>query len=208
MKVMNERMLKNVVHLYRDKKLNGIDIARRFSIPIRQVYRILDKRAITRRKINESNALRFLRTPTSFKAKRGFSGQDKLLWMAGIMLYWAEGAKRGDKYVLDLANSDPLMIRIYLRFLREICGIQEKRLRVYLYCFANQNVTDLISFWSRTTHIPSRQFTKPYIQKNFREEKKGRMAFGLVHIRYADKKLYALRERWQGEAVKIFIKGR
>jgi len=85
---------------------------------------------------------------------------------------------------------------MFLRFLREICGITEKKLRVYLYCYENQSPKNLISFWSKETKILKTQFTKPYVRKDFRLDKIDKMPYGLVHIRYADKKLRRLILSW------------
>jgi hypothetical protein len=57
------------------------------------------------------------------------------------------------------------MIKIFLRFLREICGVHEKRLRIYLYTHSGKHIEDLKKYWSDLTKIPTEQFTKPYIRK-------------------------------------------
>lgn len=49
------------------------------------------------------------------------------------------------------------------------------------------------------TRIPKSQFTKPYVRNDFRKEKEGKMKCGMVHIRYADKKLLAQIMKWMEE---------
>lgn len=100
------------------------------------------------------------------------------------------------------------MILIFLRFLRDICGIDESKLRVYLYCYADQKIGRLISFWSKITGIPSSQFTKPYVRNDFNPQKSGKMKYGLLHIRYGDKKLLDLIRRWIEDHIDEFVKGR
>ncbi|MBU1045954.1 hypothetical protein KJ616_02430 [Patescibacteria group bacterium] len=115
------------------------------------------------------------------------------------MLYWAEGAKPNAakrSWTVDLANSDPRMIMLFLRFLRTICRVDKKRLRVFLYCYANQNIDSLKQYWHNITHIPLSQFTKPYVRKDFIQEKTGKMPHGLIHIRYNDKKLILQISDW------------
>jgi len=77
---------------------------------------------------------------------------------------------------------------MFPKYLRSICHLDEKKFRVLLYCYANQDINNLIRYWSKLTKIPVNQFTKPYIRKyynvNGREKK-----YCLVHIRYIDKKL-------------------
>lgn len=104
------------------------------------------------------------------------------------MLYWAEGA-RCQKHVLDFANSDEKMVTLFLKMLRKIYRANEKKLRVSLYCYANQDKNKLINCWSKMLNIPKSQFIKPYVRKDYDPAKKNKMRHGLVHIRYCDKKL-------------------
>lgn len=125
----------------------------------------------------------------------------------GVTLYWCEGYKTERSTTVDFANSDPQMIAVFTKFLRTICGVSEKRLRVYLYQYSNQNTDMLIRFWSRVTSIPPCQFTKPYIRRDFREDKKDKMPHGLIHIRYHDKKLLLLIKEWIEEYKNHFCVG-
>lgn len=81
------------------------------------------------------------------------------------------------------------MVTLFLKGLREIYRVDEKRLRVCLYCYANQDANKLLNYWSGLLKIPKNQFIKPYIRKDFNENKIGRMIYGVIHIRYSDKKL-------------------
>ena len=44
------------------------------------------------------------------------------------------------KDMVDFANSDKDMIIMFMQFLRKVCGVDEKRLRVYSYFYSNQNI--------------------------------------------------------------------
>lgn len=141
------------------------------------------------------------------------SAEEKILLRAGLFLYWGEGAK-SKPYIVDFANSDVKMVRIFLATLRHIYKVQENRLRILLYCYANQNPNELVSYWSETLHIPRSQFTKPYIRRDYDVRKIHKMHHGLVHVRYNDKKLFmqiindidiistTLITRWDGRAAK------
>ncbi len=52
-----------------------------------------------------------------------------------------------------------------------------------------RHIKELTNFWSKLTKIPIKQFTKPYIREDFKKEGIRKMNYGLIHIRYADKKL-------------------
>ncbi len=162
----------------------------------------MKKYGFKRRDDVEAKKLAFSKKPLSFNSKKSLSFEEQELMIAGIMLYWAEGSKIKKQEgvvcgkTVDFANSDPKMIQLFLKFLREICRVDEKRLRIYLYCYANQNVVRLKNYWSELTKIPLSQFTKPYVRKDFSLQKIGKMKYGLAHVRYSDKKLLLQIHNW------------
>ncbi|KKP87950.1 MAG: hypothetical protein UR93_C0026G0006, partial [Berkelbacteria bacterium GW2011_GWA2_35_9] len=136
------------------------------------------------------NYFNFVNKPLSYSIKKELTRKETKVKIAGLMVYWAEGSKRG-KNTVDLANSDPVMITLFLRLLREIYQVTESRLRVLVYCYSNQSVKKIISYWGKITNIPREQFSKPYIRNDYAQKQIGRMPYGLIHIRYSDTKLLA-----------------
>lgn len=199
---------KNLVEkLYQEKKLSTIKIARKLGITEWVVLNFMRRNNIPRRSFREANQILFDNRPTTFSLKKKLTDREKRLKIAGVFLYWGEGAQlQGKNCSVDFANSKPEMIKIFLVFLRRICGINEKKLRVFLYCYSDQDIENIINFWYKTTGIPKNQFTKPYIRKDFLYEKSGKMKYGLVHIRYADKKLLIQIDNWIQEYIQNFNK--
>ena len=188
-----------VKQLYYKESLSTIGIAKKLKITPWIVQKFMIKNNLPRRTFTEANAIVFKRKPKSFSLKQNLSLKERALKMAGIMLYWGEGAKFNQEKrskTVDFSNSNSQMIRLFLKFLREICGVKEKRLRVLLYCYADQNVEAIKKCWHRITKIPLKQFTKPYVREDFLPEKSGKMKYGLIHIRYGDKKLLLQIENW------------
>lgn len=164
------------------------DIAKYFGVSIDAVVYAMRKNKLPRRTFSEANKVLFEKKKPSFQIRGASSIKEKELHAAGAMLYWAEGHKSDKSGGIDFANSDPEMIRIFMSFLRSAYTLDEKRFRAFIYCYANQNISKLAAFWSRLTGIPKRQFTKPYIRDDFRQN--GRvMQYGMIHVRYSDKKL-------------------
>ncbi len=164
-------------------------IAEHYQVSLDSAYYFFRKNKIERRTAGQNNTLAFQRKENTFTLKENLTAFEKELKVAGAMLYWGEGSQwRGEK-IVDFANSNPGMVQVFLSFLRRIYQINESKLRAYLYCYSNQNVSQLLQFWSQVTKIPTSQFTKPYIRQDFRVDKDGKMRYGVVHIRYNDKKL-------------------
>ena len=195
MATIDEKTLKQVKKLYYLEKLSVQDVANQLGVSIDAVFYCMRKNKLPRRKSNESNSINFERCNPSFELKKINSEKLRILKVIGTMLYWGEGYRAGTTMV-DFANSDRDMIILFLRFLRAICGVDEKRLRVYSYFYSNQDTDKNINYWSKLTKIPKNQFTKPYIRKDFRKDKIDKMPYGLIHIRYSDKKLLNLIKSW------------
>ena len=174
--------------LYIKKELSSREVAKRIGISQWSVISIMRRNNIPRRTFSEANHILFSRKPLSYKKKARLNAKERSLYEAALMLYWSEGSKKG-KHTVDFANSDEKMVLLFLKALRRIYVVDEKRLRVLLYCYANQDINLLMQYWSKVLKIPKSQFIKPYVRRDFDLRKIGRMPHGLVHIRYSDKKL-------------------
>ncbi len=186
-------MLKN---LYYKELLSVPEIARKIGCSVDAVYYFMRRRHLPRRDMFEESKRRFAQKPLSFVLKTKLSKEEEKLKLAGIMLYWAEGYKTDKSGGIDFANSDQNMVIVFMRFLRIVCGISEDRLRFLLYCYSNQNPNTLVTYWSDLISVKKSQFSKPYVRQDHSKEKYGKMEKGMIHIRYADKKLLWLVKKW------------
>jgi len=182
-----------VKELYLEKGLSVADISAQYGISKWCLYNLMERNSVPRRSYSEAN-YNVNKYRPQFEIANTLTGEQIELKIAGIMLYWAEGTLKGS--TVDFANSNPAMIKIFLKFLRNICGIKEERLRVYLYTHENCNISKAISFWHSVTKISTDQFTKPYVRKGNPNTSNRKMLFGLIHIRYNDKKLLGLIKKW------------
>lgn len=125
----------------------------------------------------------------------GIKSQSKLLAptlsytefkLAGLMLYWAEGAK---SRLVDFTNSDPAMITLMVRWFREVCKVNDKDFRVQLHLHVGQDESNLKTYWSKLTNIPLHQFHKTYIKRPGTGHRKNRLYRGTAKIRICNKNL-------------------
>ena len=172
-------------------------VAEQLNVSVHKVQYWLEKESINRRKPSEATTLahikKFNKIPCKIKTNLNVE-QEKLL-IAGVMLYWAEGSKKNNNHVA-FSNSDPDMVKLFLNFLREICGIQESRLHLLLHIYTDQNENELKSFWSGVTKIPLNQFHKTYIHQGKAGNYKKKSQYGTISLRYGDKKLFDQIIQW------------
>ncbi len=187
--------------------LSAQQVANHLDVSLNATFYALRKLEVARRTSWESNRLRYEAQPLSYSIKHRLSPVEERLKLAAIMLYWAEGYKIG-KDTVDFANSDPYMVCLFLDFLREICRIDERKIRCFIYAFDTQNIQDLECFWANTLKVKTSQFTKPQIKSAAANKQGHRMRYGLVHIRYCDKKLLRQILVWIDEYKQTCVGGR
>jgi transposase-like protein len=75
------------------------------------------------------------------------------LHLAGCMLYWAEGSKGRNQ--LRFTNSDPEMIRFFVRFLRECLAVRPDEIRISCNLFADHAARqqEIERFWLETAGL-------------------------------------------------------
>ena len=180
----------SIIEKYTDRNLSVAQIAHDFNITISKVRYCLNKFEIPKRSISEAitnlNITKFGKIP--FNLKKNLSVEEEELRVAGTMLYWAEGAKIGSNNI-KFVNSDPDMIKLFLRFLRDICGIHEERLKPLLHLYHDQDRHKLEKFWSGVAKIPLTRFNKSHIHQGKIGTYRKKSPYGTIALNYSDKKL-------------------
>lgn len=123
------------------------------------------------------------------------------LFVIGIALYWAEGYKRPivkngkvkTFHSVSLTNSDPYLVKVFLRFLREICRVPEEKITADIRIYQHQNENYLLKFWSKITNIPINSFKKFHygISKSSQGKRPYNiLPYGTIQIKVCNTKLY------------------
>jgi len=123
------------------------------------------------------------------------------LLILGIFLYWAEGYKKPiiqngrvkTFHPISFVNSDPHLIQLFLRFIREICQVPENKIKIQIMGYTYQNPKHLKDYWKRITNLKEKNFNKIYfgISKSSLSKKPfNRLQFGTIQIRIGDTELY------------------
>ncbi|MEU1000997.1 hypothetical protein [Streptomyces tibetensis] len=90
------------------------------------------------------------------------------LFMAGVALYWAEGAKDkpyARRENVLFVNSDPGVIRLYLAWLNML-GVERDRLRYRVMIHATADIEGAERFWAKAVGVEVSTFQKTTIKKH------------------------------------------
>src|SRR3989344_3918737 len=111
------------------------------------------------------------------------------LWLMGIMLYWAEGSKEkeyGGGQTMKFSNSDPVMILLFLRWLKRCIGIEIQGLvyEIYLHETSRHRVGVVVKKWSEIVSMPEKIFRVYYKKGNIKTKRRniGENYFGVARI--------------------------
>ena len=127
------------------------------------------------------------------------------LKLIGVILYLGEGGKtrRG---MVRLADSDPSVIKIMMRFLREVCKVPDNKFRASIHAFAHSNINETEKYWSKISGISRSQFFKTYIKPSSASlQKRNTLPFGTFDIYVCDTKLFLKIIGWMEKIKELII---
>lgn len=158
-------------------------------LTLEQVQKLNDKRTA----IAKANALKkILRTSRVTEDVKNSSVQDiqkiskRELWLIGIMLYWKNGNKSDLKKGVHFSSADPCMTKLFLKWLREIGGIQDEEIKFDIFITIHQgnkksSTDETIHHWSKVTGFSKSRFSHIYFQKG-NNKKKSKLGFLRVRV--------------------------
>ena len=80
------------------------------------------------------------------------------LFLIGLVLYWCEGTQKTNTF--SFINSDPLIIKLMIKWIEKICKIPKDKIRLTLYIHKIYAYENCEKFWSKQTGIPVARFKK------------------------------------------------
>lgn len=149
---------------YVKKKQSTAQIAKYVKCSENKINYWLGKYEIKKRNI--SDAIYELRNPLGdpFLIKKPKTLEQGILFGLGLGIYWGEGLKRG-KGAVRLTNTDPKMVRKFVDFLEEFCGIDKNKLKFSVQIFNDISKEKALNYWSKELKVNENQFYKTIISK-------------------------------------------
>ncbi len=157
------------------------DIAYKYNVSIHKVAYWMDKYAIPRRNRSEATYIKSNPTGDPFKITDIDSPEKSELLSLGIGLYMGEGSKK-HQHQVRFTNSDPTLIRIFLKFLRDICCVNPSKVKAWLNVFDDVSFKETMSFWLNQTQILEENFMKPTIRPHRTGTYKSKSPYGTLTI--------------------------
>ena len=119
----------------------------------------------------------------------GLSKRD--LWLLGVAFYWAEGSKQKPGNVsasVISTNSDPVAVRLFMVWLKEVCGISEEQMGFDIYLHETADAQRARAYWSTQLQVPIERLSRIRWKRHHpttRRTNVGDSYHGLVRVRVA-----------------------
>ncbi len=111
------------------------------------------------------------------------------LWLLGIIAYWCEGGKQKEGNISQgvvFANSDPFLLRLFVKWVKEFCQIRNENIVYTLYIHETGNISLALDYWSKILAIDAKEFGKTSIKRHnvlTKRKNTGENYHGLIRIR-------------------------
>lgn len=175
--------------LYVDRGLSAAQIAKRLSCSVNKVNYWLTKHEIQKRTISDAIYLKNNPDGDPFVLPRIDTMDKAILYGMGLGLYWGEGTK-ANAHSVRLGNSDPELLKMFVRFLVELYEINPDDLRFGLQVFSDTDPDAILSYWVSELNVQQSQFYKIHVTPSgsigtYRK----RSMHGVVTVYYHNKRL-------------------
>ncbi len=117
------------------------------------------------------------------------------LLLVGAALYWGEGTTKELEYGyqrISFSNSNPIMVKIFMRFLREILSVEDDKIKAGIHIHPNISAEAAKKFWSKVTGLDAGKF---YIFNQISRASQLKrppnfLPYGTINIRVSNRQLF------------------
>lgn len=183
---LNCQKLRN---LYIKNRKSVSEIASRLGCSQGKINYWLYRYKIKKRDISEAIYIKHNPKGDPFSFRRPKNIEDAILFGLGIGLYWGEGTK-ANKTTVRLGNSDPILLKTFIRFLIKFFRIKKEDLKFHLHIFTDIDTEKATKFWVDELDIKKEQFYKPTITQTGKlGTYRKKSEYGVLTVYYGNIKL-------------------
>lgn len=175
--------------LYIKEELSVKDISRQLGCSVHKVIYWMDRHGIKRRTISDAIYLKHNPDGDPFTVKPIRTKADAGLLGMGLGLYWGEGTK-SNKHSVRLGNTDPALLRTFIRFLVDLFGVKKDDMRFGLQIFSDIDPDEALQYWVAELDVNPSQFGKIIVTiSGSLGTYRKKSLYGVVTVHYHNKKL-------------------
>jgi len=175
--------------MYNNQNASMMDIARILGCSQHKVVYWMNKHQIKRRSISDAIYQKHNPSGDPFVIKPIKTKKEAMLLGLGLGLYWGEGNK-SNMYSVRLGNTDPELIKTFMKFLTDLFDAKKEKMRFSLQIFSDINPEKALDFWINHLNVSPIQFCKVIITKSGSiGTYRNKSVYGVLTIHFHNKKL-------------------
>ena len=102
------------------------------------------------------------------------------LWVAGLIMYWAEGAKTRNH--VSMANTDPRVLRLFIMWVRTFLH-PDAMFTLHLHLHEGNRETKAKDYWKSQTDLGDANFHKTFIKPAGTGHRKNHLEHGICTVK-------------------------
>jgi predicted DNA-binding transcriptional regulator AlpA len=181
--------------LYYSEKLSMPEIAERLGCSSKKVVYWMTQYNIERRGVREAIYQWHNPEGDPFVVQDLRTAEEREFFSFVIGLYVGEGSKRKPGEI-SLSNTNPQVIRAFIRLVCEICGVERAKFWAWINIFDDVDLEEAQQYWEEVTGLARSQFYQPTIRQRRGGTYVNLSKFGTVTVGVSNTKLHKFMMSW------------
>jgi len=135
------------------------DISKILNCSSHKIVYWMRKYGLKRRSRSEAGYIQQNPDGDPFKIRVKLNDKQMFLFGLGLGIYWGEGTKTS-KHSLRVTNTNPDIIKYFIRFLLEICQLKKEKISFSLISFNDIDEETARDYWAKQLQISPQKFGK------------------------------------------------
>ncbi len=178
-----------LLDLYLQKGNSMREVAEKTGFSLHKVSYWMEGYKIKKRTVSEAIYINRNRKGDPFQIHEPGTMSEAQLMGMGLGLFWGEGTKM-DKNSIRLGNTDPALIKTFVKFLKRFFEVDNLKIHFGLQIFNDTNPDEVLRFWMKELDVNKSQFQKVVVTPSrgagtYRRK----MKYGVLTVYFNNKKL-------------------
>ena len=187
-----------IIESYKNGK-SAHEIAQSVGLSTSAIMKILRKNDVKMRSHVEAAYIKSNPSGDPFSIIDELTPEEDHLKSMALGLYASHGNLKNNNSV-KFTNSNPAIVKIFVKFLRVICGVSRDKIKASLIVYPDIPVRSAKDFWSRFLDLPMNGFSKATVLKSRNgSSSKKHSSYGMLALYVHNSKLLSIIKDWVKE---------
>lgn len=189
--------VREIIRSYKNGK-SAHAIAEINGVSANAILNILRYNNIPMRTRSEASYVKLNPNGDPFMLLEKMTPEEEHLKAMALALYITEGNVKS-KNSVRFSNSNPAIIKIFVKFLKIVCGVPREKIRVSLIVYPDIGTKAARDYWSNFLGLPKEQFSKTTVLRRKNNNHKKHSEWGTATIYVHNSRLLNIIKGWVKE---------